>query len=85
MERSRRKRKDKNSKYKVIIHDVMRQDVIVPHGYNVRFEINGNLYRVKIDQKTDSLKIDKIGVGSVRGEVDRVVLTPETSYSFYIK
>jgi hypothetical protein len=72
-------------KYKISIHNPTGKERSFDANKSVRVEINGILYKIKIDKKNNALNISKVGLGSLRGKADNIAIIPMTAHEFIIK
>jgi hypothetical protein len=72
-------------KYKISSHNPIGRERSFDPNKPIRVEINGVLYKIRIDKKENALFISKVGLGSLRGKVDRITIIPETAHEFLIK
>ena len=76
---------EKKQRYVVKVHNPMGTEMVINENLPIRFELNGTLFTIRINKKENGLKINKMGVGSMRGKVDRIQILPEAMYEFIIK
>lgn len=72
-------------KYGIVVHNPMGRGRRIDPNKSIKIEIDGTIYRIRIDRKYDALSISKIGPGMVRGLADRVVIHPVGANEFLIK
>lgn len=74
-----------NKRNRIVINNPLGRERAVDPDKTIRIHLGDAIYRVQIDEKTNSISIHKMGGGKIRGEIDRITMRVETSYQILIK